>query len=38
MIQTLKGIKVVDMTIAGAGPTGGRILAEYGLMSRFSAN
>ena len=30
MIQTLKGIKVVDMTIAGAGPTGGRILAEYG--------
>lgn len=30
MIQTLKGIKVVDMTIAGAGPTGGRMLAEYG--------
>ena len=30
MIQTLKGIKVVDMTLAGAGPTAGRMLAEYG--------
>lgn len=30
MVQTLKGIKVVDMTLAGAGPTAGRMLAEYG--------
>lgn len=30
MIQTLKGINVVDMTIAGAGPIGGHMLAEYG--------
>ena len=30
MIQTLKGIKVIDMTIAGAGPAAGRLLAEYG--------
>ena len=30
MIQTLKGIKVVDMTIAGAGPAAGRLLRESG--------
>lgn len=30
MIQTLKGIRVIDMTIAGAGPICGRMLSEYG--------
>ena len=30
MLEILKGYKIIDMTIAGAGPTGGRLLREYG--------
>ncbi len=30
MLQSLKGIRVVEMTIAGAGPACGRILHEFG--------
>ncbi len=33
MIQTLNGIKVVELTLAGAGPACGRMLCEFGAES-----
>lgn len=30
MIKTLEGIKIVDFTVAGSGPSVTRLLAEYG--------
>ncbi len=30
MIKTLEGVKVVDLTVAGSGPSATRLLAEYG--------
>lgn len=33
MFQPLKGIKVVELTLAGAGPAAGRILTSYGAES-----
>ena len=30
MIKTLEGVKVVDLTLAAAGPTCTKLLAEYG--------